>query len=132
MKKNRMFQTLLLSTVLSLLAVVLLTSTVSAHSAVSAHAVATGQVPDIANVNIITTQGKAVFSPTVVHCNAHDLTAPCFTLTNTTNVSQQLIIQGHNSLILGPGVYVRFFVGPGVVSYSLKSNRHAHLTALSS
>ncbi len=134
MKKNHVLRTVFLSAVLALLAIILMTPVASAHTAAPAHgaAAATSQVSDIPNVNIVTRHGKAVFSPTVVHCNAHDLTNPCFTLTNTTNVPQQLVFHGHNSLILGPGVYMTFGFGQGVFIYSLKSNPHAHLTVLSS
>ena len=135
MKKNHMLRTVFLSAVLALLAIVLMTPVASAHTATSARgaAAATDQIPaSTQNVNIVIRHGKAVYSPTVVHCNAQDLTNPCFTLTNTTNVSQQLVIQGHPSLILRPGVYVKFFVGQGVVIYNLKSNPHAHLAAISS
>ncbi len=131
MKKHHMLRTVLLSTVFALLTIVLLTPAASAHTAIPVHraATATSQIPDIPNVNIVIRHGKAVFSPTVVHCKANDL---CFTLTNTTNVSQQLVIQGHPSGILGPGVYIKLIVGPGVPSLSLKSNPHAHLTVISS
>ncbi len=135
MKKNHLLRTILLSTLFALLSIVLMTPVASAHTATSARraATATGQTPaSNQNVNIVTRHGKAVFSPTVVHCNAHDLTNPCFTLTNTTNVPQQLVFHGHNSLILGPGVYMTFGFGQGVFIYSLKSNPHAHLTVLSS
>lgn len=60
-----------------------------------------------------------------------DLRPPCFTLINTTNVPRQLVIQGHPSLILRPGVDVKFFID-GVVIYGLESNPHAHLTAMAS
>ena len=133
MKKNYMLRTVLLSAVFALLAIVLMTPIASAHTAAPAHGAATSQVPaSVPNVNIVTMHGKAVFSPTVVHCNAHDLTNPCFTLTNTTNVPQQLVFHGHNSLILGPGVYMTFGFGLGVFSLGLKSNPPAHLTVLSS
>jgi len=131
MKKHHMLRTVLLSTVFALLTIVLLTPAASAHTAAPAHAAATptSLVPDIPNVNIVIRHGKAVFSPTVVHCKANDL---CFTLTNTTNEPQQLITQGHPSPILGPGVYIKLIVEPGVLSLSLKSNTHAHLTVISS
>ena len=129
MNKNHILRTILLSTVFALLAVVFLTSTVSAHATVPAQGAATSQVPAaVPNVNIVIEHGKAVFSPIVVHCKANDFTNPCFTLTNTTNVPQQLVFHGHNSLILGPGVYMTFGFGQGVFIYSLQSNPQALLT----
>jgi len=137
MKKNSIFRTFLLSTVFALLAVFLMAPVVSAQTATPSHraATATSQVvARVPNVNIVIRHGKAVFSPTVVHCNAHDFKNPCFTLTNTTKVPQELVLRGHGIVILGPGEEQTggFFVGQGVTIFSLKSNPHAHLTAISS
>ena len=112
----------------ALLTVVLLTPAASAHTAAPAHVAATRLAPaSVPNVNIVIKHGKAAFSSTVVHCKANDL---CFTLTNLTNVRQQLVIQGLPSLILGPGVDQYFSFGLGVFSLSLKSNPQARLIVL--
>jgi len=134
MQKNHKLRTILLSTVFALLAIALMTPAASAHTATSAHgaATATSQIPaNGQNVNIVTKHGKAVFTPNVVHCNAQDFTKPCFTLTNTTNVPQGLIVQG-NTFNLWPGEDLKFIFGPGVITFGLKSNRHAHLTIITS
>ena len=135
MRKNRMLLTVLLSTVFALLTIVLMTPVASAHTAAPAHraVTATSQIPTtLPNVNIVTRHGKAVFSPTVVHCNGHDFTHPCFTLTNMTNVPEQVVFHGHPYVILRPGASITSGFGTGVFILSLKSNPHAHLTVISS
>ena len=96
MKKNHMLRTILLSTVFALQAIVLMTPVASAHTAVPAHRAAnvTRQVPDIPNVNIVREHGRSVFSPSTIHCKAHGLNKPCFTLTNTTDKDQQVLYKG--------------------------------------
>ena len=150
MKKNHMLRTVLLSIVFVLLAIVLMTPVASGHTVASARgaATATSQVPDIPHVNIIRSHGRSVFSPSTIHCKGRSgqvgftitntTNVPQqsgqagFTITNTTDKDQQIGVQGHNTLILGPGVEVRLIVAPGVYIYSLKSNPHAHLTIIAS
>jgi hypothetical protein len=147
MKKSHMLRTVLLSTVFILLAIVLMTPVASAHTAAPARgtATATSQVPDIPNVNIVTQHHRSVFSSSTIHCKGRSgqvgfsiTNGPQqsgqagFTITNTTDKDQQIGVQGHNTLILGPGVEVRLIVAPGVYMYSLKSNRLAHLTIIAS
>ncbi len=135
MKKNPMLRTILLSTVFALLAVVLLAPTASAHATVPAHGAAASQVPaDVSTVNIVIKHGKAVFSPTVVHC-----TNPCFIgFTNLTNVTQEVLFGGKVLIAILPGDLVLFpssyinASGPGTHFVGLKSNPHARLTVLSS
>ena len=147
MKKSHMLRTVLLSTVFALLTIVLMAPVASAHMAAPAHraATATSQVPDIPNVNIVTQHHRSVFSSSTIHCkgrrgqvgftitNGPQQSGQAgFTITNTTDKDQQIGVQGHNTLILGPGVEVRLIVAPGVYMYSLKSNPHAHLTIIAS
>ena len=133
MKKSHMLRTVLLSTVFALLTIVLMAPVASAHMAAPAHraATATSQVPDIPNVNIVTQHHRSVFSSSTIHCKGRSGQVG-FTITNTTDKDQQIGVQGHNTLILGPGVEVRLIVAPGVYIYSLKSNPHAHLTIIAS
>jgi len=150
MKKNHMLRAVLLSTVFALLAVFLLTPVASAHTAASAYgaAIATSQVPDIPNVKIVTQHHRSVFNSSTIHCKGRSgqvgftitntTNVPQqsgqvgFTITNTTDKDQQIGVQGHNTLILGPGVEVWLIIAPGVYIYSLKSNSHAHLTIIAS
>ncbi len=150
MKKSHMLRTVLLGTVFALLTIVLMAPVASAHMAAPAHraATATSQVPDVPNVNIATQHHRSVFSSSTIHCKGRSgqvgftitntTNVPQqsgqagFTITNTTDKDQQIGVQGHNTLILGPGVEVRLIVAPGVYMYSLKSNAHAHLTIIAS
>ena len=145
MKKNHELRTVLLSTVFALLTVVLIAPVASAHTAAPAHraATATSQIPDIPNVNIVTQHHRSVFSASTIHCKGRkglvgfsisNTTSGQvgFTITNTTDKDQQIGVQGHNTVIIGPGVEVMLIVAPGVYIYSLKANRQAHLTIIAS
>ncbi len=134
MNKNHILRTILLSTVFALLAVVFLTSTVSAHATVPAQGAATSQVPTaVPNVNIVIRHGKAVFSPSTIHCKAHGPKKPCFTITNLTNATQQILFTGASAMTstsLAPGFVTGFIPlnPPGVGLLRLKSNPQALLT----
>ncbi|HET8853414.1 MAG TPA: hypothetical protein VFN02_12890 [Ktedonobacteraceae bacterium] len=130
MKKHHMLRTVLLSTVFALLTIVLLTPAASAHATVPAHVAATCQVPTVVPcVNIVIKHGKAVFSPTVVHCKACIFIA----ITNLTNVTQKVLFGGKMFIAIPPGFVT--FINPselGTHFVGLKSNPHARLTVLSS
>ena len=134
MNKNHILRTFLLSTVFALLAVVFLTSTVSAHATVPAQGAATSQIPAaVPNVNIVIRHGKAVFSLTELHCKAHGPKKPCFTITNLTNATQQILFTGASGMTstsLAPASVTNFapLNPPGVGFFRLKSNPQAFLT----
>ncbi len=135
MHKHHLLRTVLLSTVFALLAVFLMTPVASAHTTAPAHgaATATSQIPAIANVNIVTSHGKAVFSPNVVHCKAHGLKKACINLTNLTGVTQKTLFRGKTLGTIPPNV-IDFISasGPGVYFVGLKSNPQAVLTLIAS
>ena len=137
MKKNRMLRTVLLSIVFAFLAVVLMTPVASAHTAVPAHraATATSQVPDIPNVNIITSHHRSVFSPSTIHCQSQGGQA-CFTLTNLTQKTQQVLYNGTKGQAVAaipPGSVQGFGSvkpGPSTGLFRLQANPQALLTVL--
>ncbi len=135
MKKNRMLRTILLSTVFALLTIVLLTPVASAHTAVPAHraATATSQVPDIPNVNIITSHHRSVFSQDTVDCHIQG-EQPCLTITNLTHKPQVLLNLGNTVVTLQPGQAVLLHVtaGPATYPVSLKANPQAILNVIAS
>ena len=138
MKKNSIFRTFLLSTVFALLAVFLMAPVVSAQTATPSHraATATSQVSTelFSRANIVIKHGKAVFSPTVIHCNA----CMFIVIANNTNVDQTVLFKGKLIAWLPPGDVV--FLPPSHLNASrpgkhlvgLKSNPKAQLTILSS
>jgi len=142
MKKSHMFRTVLLSTVFALLAVFLMTPAASAHTAAPAHRAATSQIStDSPEVNIVIKHGKAVFSPSTIHCKACIL----IDITNLTNVNQEILfgkvhIGGSSSSVLIPGISFILLFPSSYINASragrfvvgLKSNPHAHLIILSS
>jgi hypothetical protein len=139
MKKNCMLRTALLSTVLALLTIVLMTPVASAHAAAPAHrtATATSQVPDLPNVNIITSHHRSVFSSSTIHCKSSSGQA-CFTLTNLTQKTQQVLYNGTKGQAVAtipPGSVQGFGPvnpGPGTGLFRLQANPQALLTAISS
>lgn len=141
MKKNRMLRTIVLSTAFALLAMMLMTPIASAHTATSAQraVTATSQVPDIPNANIVRSNGRSVFSPSTLHCQAHGPHIPCFTVTNLTSKTQMVLFTESNgktaSRSLLPGGVENFIpVGPepGVGQFRLQANPQALLTVFSS
>jgi hypothetical protein len=141
MKKSHLFRTVLLSTVFALLAVFLMTPAASAQTTTSARGAAISQIStDFPEVNIVIKHGKAVFSPSTIHCKA------CFLIiiTNSTNVDQELLfgkahIVGSPSLVLPPEDSYNLFQSSynnasraGRFVVGLKSNPHARLIILSS
>ncbi len=141
MKKSHLFRTVLLSTVFALLAIVLMVPAASAHTAAPAHGAAASQIlTDFPRVNIVIKHGKAVFSPSTIHCKA----CIAIVITNLTNVDQELLfgkvlITGYSSLVLLPGL--TFFLSPssyinasraGRFVVGLKSNPPMRLIILSS
>ncbi len=139
MKKNHMLRTILLSTVFALLTIVLLTPVASAHTAAPAHraATSTGQVPDIPNVDIITRNHRSVFSTSTIHCKSQSGQA-CFTLTNLTQKTQQVLYNGTKGQAVAtipPGSVEGFGPvnpGPSIALFRLQANPQALLTAISS
>ena len=137
MHKFHMLRTVLLSTVFALLAIVLMTPVASAHTAAPAHgaATATGQIPAVPNVNIVTKHHKSEFSPTTVQCKAHGLNTnqPCFTVTNTTDKDQQLIFKGKVLITIPSGTVANITASnAGVGFLSLHANPQAVLTVIAS
>ena len=138
MKKNHMLRTILLSTVFALLTIVLLTPVASAHTAAPAHraVTATGQVPDIPNVNIITRNHRSVFSTSTIHCKGRGSKLACFTITNLTGKSQIVLYPGPNgetSATIPSGFVESFAVlRLGLGLFRLQANPQALLTAISS
>ena len=137
MHKYHMLQTVLLSTVFALLAIVLMTPVASAHTTAPAHGTATaaGQIPDVPNVNIVTQHHKSEFSPTTVQCKARGLSAdkPCFTVTNTTDKDQQVIYNGRVIVTIPSGGSANISVlHAGVAFVSLHANSQAVLNILAS
>ncbi len=135
MHKYHMLRTVLLSTVFALLTIVLMTPVASAYTATSAHgdATATGQIPAVPNVNIVINHGKAVFSPSTIHCKARGLKKACINVTNLTSVTQKTLFRGKTLGTIPP--YVINFIsasGPGVYFVGLKSNPQAVLTLIAS
>jgi hypothetical protein len=141
MKKSHMFRIVLLSTMFALLAIVLMVPAASAHTAAPAHRAATSQIStNFPTVNIVIKHGKAVFSPSTIHCKACILIA----ITNLTNVNQEILfgkvrIGGSSSLVLIPGITFTLFPSSyinasraGRFVVGLKSNPHARLIILSS
>jgi hypothetical protein len=135
MKKNRMLPTILLSSVLALLAVVLMTPVASAHTAAAIHraVTATSQIPDIPNVNIITRHHRSVFSQDAVDCHIQG-EQPCLTITNLTHKPQVLLNLGDTVVTLQPGqvTFIHAIAGPGTYPVSLKANPQAILNVLAS
>ncbi len=139
MKQNRDLPTVLLSTMFAFLAVVLLTPVASAHTTVPSHrtATATSQVPDIPNVNIVTSHHRSVFSPSTIHCQSSSGQA-CFTLTNLTQKTQQVLYNGTKGQAVAPippGSATGFGPekpGPSTGLFRLQANPQALLTAISS
>lgn len=133
MNKNRVLRTILLSAVFALLVGVLLTSTVNAQTAVPAHGAASEVPAALPNVNIVKTHGKSVFSPTTVHCKARGLKKACFTITNTTNKTQQVLFKGKIIATISPGSATGITASnPGLAFVRLKSNPQALLTVQAS
>ncbi len=137
MHKHRLLRTVLLSTVFALLAIFLMTPVASAHTAAPAHgdATATGQIPAVPNVNIVTKHHKSEFSPTTVQCKAHGLNTnqPCFTVTNTTDKDQQLIFKGKVLITIPSGTVANITASnAGVGFLSLHANPQAVLTVIAS
>ncbi len=135
MHKCHMLRTVLLSTVFALLTIVLMTPVASAYTATSAHgdATATGQIPAVPNVNIVTKHHKSEFSPTTVHCKAGGSNTPAFTITNTTDKDQQVIFKGRVLATLQPGGTGMFTVSnPGIAFASLHANPQAVLIVIAS
>ena len=139
MKKNRMLRTVLLSTVFALLTIVLMTPVASAHTATPSHraAIATSQVPDIPNVNIITRNHRSVFSPSIIHCQSSSGQA-CFMITNLTQKTQRVLYTGTKGQAVAaipPRSAAGFGPvnpGPGTGLFRLQANPQALLTAISS
>ena len=134
MNKNHILRTILLSTVFALLAVVLLASTASAHTATSAQRAATSQVPAaLPNVKIVREGGRSVFSATTVHCKARGLQNACFTLTNLTHKTQQVIWKGKVLATILPGASAGLGTsGPNMTFFTLHANPQAILIAIAS
>ncbi len=139
MKKNRMLRTVLLSTMFALLTIVLLTPVASAYTAAPAHrtATTTSQIPDIPNVDIITRHHRSVFSSSTIHCKSSSGQA-CFTLTNLTQKTQQVLYNGTKGQVVAPippGSGAGFGPvnpGPSIGLFRLQANPQALLTAISS
>jgi len=138
MKKNRMLRTVLLSTVFALLTIVLMTPVASAHMAAPAHraATATSQVPDVPNVNIVTKNGRSVFSSSTIHCKGRGSKQACFTITNLTGKSQIVLFNGSNgeTSVTIPSGFVESIaaVRLGLGLFRLHANAQALLIVISS
>jgi hypothetical protein len=134
MTKSRMLRTILLSTVFALLAIVLLASTASAHRATPAQGATTSQIPAaVPNVNIVREGGRSVFSATTVHCKARGLQNACFTITNLTQKTQQVIWKGKVLATIPPGAIAGLGTdGPNMTFFTLHANPQAILIAIAS
>ena len=138
MKKNHMLRTVLLSTVFAILAIVLMTPVASAHTAAPAHgaAAATSKVPDVPNVNIVTKNGRSVFSSSTIHCKGRGSKLACFTLTNLTGKSQIVLYPGPNgeTSVTIPSGFVESFavLHLGLGLFRLHANAQALLIVISS
>ncbi len=134
MNKFHILRTILLSTVFALLAVVLLASTASAHTTVPAQGAVASQIPAaLPNVNIVREGGRSVFSATTVHCKARGLQNTCFTLTNLTQKTQQVIWKGKVLATIPPGASAGLSTsGPNMTFFTLHANPQAILIAIAS
>ncbi len=125
MHKHHLLRTVLLSTMFALLAVFLIAPVTSAHTATSAQraATATGQIPALQNVNIITFHHRSVFSQGTVHCHIQGH-QPCLTITNLTNKPQVLFNLGTMVVTLQPrqATFIHVTAGPGTYPVTLKAN----------
>lgn len=134
MNQTRIPRTVLFSILIAILAGVFLTSAVSAHTALPAPTLTHSQVAaSVPNVNIVSQKGKAIFSPTTVHCKARGLKKTCYTLSNKTKVTQTVLFRGKTLVTLRPGQV--FAVGSssrGTFIDRLKSNAQAMLMVIAS
>jgi hypothetical protein len=135
MHKHHLLRTVLLSTMFALLAVFLIAPVTSAHTATSAQraATATGQIPALQNVNIITFHHRSVFSQGTVHCNLQSGKV-CLTITNLTNKPQALLNMGSTVGTIQPGQakFIRLTTGPGTYLVTLKANQDETLHIIAS
>ncbi len=134
MNKNHIVRNTLLSIVFALFTIVLLVPVASAHTTPSTHQTANSLASaNLPNVNIVTVNGSAVFSSPTVHCKAQGLQTPCFTVSNTTNVAQQLLFKGSVLLTIPSGYIGNISLsGAGVAFFRLQSNPQTQLTAIAS
>lgn len=137
MIKHRTLRTVILSTLLALLSVSFLTFTASAQSvapARSAPGVSTRivSVPQASNPNSnikLTRRGKAVFKPKKLACQQVQGQS-CHTITNTTNETVAVYLNGNFFFNSAPGQVNSFFYGgPGTYVYTIpNTNPKAKLT----
>ena len=137
MIKLRTLRTVLLSTLLALLTVSFLTFTASAQTVSPAHAgpgvstqVVTVPLSNNPNSNIkLTRRGHAVFKPKKLHCQQIQGQS-CNTITNTTNETVAVYLNGNFFFNSAPGQVNSFFYGSaGTYVYTIpNTNPKAHLT----
>lgn len=136
MIRHRALRLVIASTVLALLLATFMAFTASANTIVSVHGVTT-QVVNIPNSinpnsNMHTNPlGKVVFKPNKLRCKQIQGQS-CNTLTNTTNQTIDVYLNGSFFFSSAPGQVNSFFYGgPGKYHYTIpNTNPTAHLTVI--
>jgi len=130
MKKNHMLRTLILSSVLAILAIMLMTPIASAHTSISTSRVvtATSEIPAIPNVNIVVRNHRYAFSQSALQCKIQR-SGLCLRITNLTNKVQEVDNLGHFVVVLQPGRVglISVSTGPGTYPLNLATNNQATL-----
>lgn len=136
MIRNRALRLVIVSTVLALLLAAFMAFTASANTLVSVHGVTTQvvNVPNSINPNsnmVTNYYGKVVFKPNKLRCKQISGQS-CNTLTNTTNQTIDVYLNGSFFFSSAPGQVNSFFYGgPGKYHYTIpNTNATAHLTVI--
>jgi len=134
MVRHRTLRLVIASTVLALLLATFMAFTASANTLVSVHGVTTQvvSIPNSSNPNSnmqTNAHGKVVFKPEKLHCKQVQGQS-CNTLTNTTNQTIDVYLNGSFFFSSAPGQVNSFFYGgAGKYVYTIpNTNPKAHLT----
>lgn len=134
MIRNRALRLVIVSTVLALLLAAFMAFTASANTLVSVHGVTTQvvNIPSSMNPNSNMTtnaHGKVVFKPNKLRCKQISGQS-CMEITNTTNQTIDVYLNGTYFFSSAPGQVNEFFYGgPGKYIYTIpNTNPTAHLT----